>query len=249
MVSLLKKNILKRKRDSPFLSMVVTAAGSSTRMGTDKIFAQIDGRPVLFYSLYAMEQCSAVSEIIVVVGNAHIDEAAEICTHFGISKAAKIICGGDRRMDSVWAGVMAVSRTAALVGVHDGARPFVTSEIIEQTASAAASFGAAVPAVAVKDTIKCASGGVVKSTPDRNELFAVQTPQIFEEGILKAALEMAISNNSEITDDAMAVEKLGVPVHLTQGSYENIKLTTPSDMLIAKQLLEGRPGFENWPRI
>lgn len=237
-MGILKKGA--EQKQTPFLSMVVTAAGNGTRMGIDKIFAQIKDKPVLLHTLQVMERCPAVSEIIVVVRPERLEETAAMCEGFGISKVSKVIRGGAMRLDSVLNGVMEASRETELVGIHDGARPLVTSEIIERTAASAGQFGAAVPAVPVKDTIKFARGGVVTETPDRSCLFAIQTPQIFEEGILKAALEKAFSNHKEITDDAMAVEDFGVPVHLTEGSFDNIKITTPSDLAVAEAIINRR---------
>lgn len=144
-------------------------------------------------------------------------------------------------MESVLAGLREVNPKSELVAVHDAARPLATVEIIEETISMAREWGAAAPAVPVKDTIKRAVNGVVENTLNRSELFAVQTPQVFEHGLILGALEKAAADRVELTDDCSAVELLGIPVHLTQGSYENIKLTTPEDLATAEAIL-GRRG-------
>ena len=138
------------------------------------------------------------------------------------------------------AGVREAKPDTELIVIHDGARPLVTEEIIEEAILKAAQCGAAAPAVPVKDTIKQAVHGVVTATPKRSELFAVQTPQVFEQGLIEGALEKAVADGIELTDDCSAVERLGMSVALTVGSYENITLTTPSDIAVAVAILEGR---------
>lgn len=130
--------------------------------------------------------------------------------------------------------------SAQLIAIHDAARPLVTEEVVAETVEAAARSGAAAPAVPVKDTIKRVVDGVVESTPDRSQLFAVQTPQVFEHGLILGALEKAAADGAELTDDCSAVERLGVPVRLTVGSYDNIKLTTLEDLAVAEAILERR---------
>lgn len=143
-------------------------------------------------------------------------------------------------MASVLSGLREADPASELVAIHDAARPLVTKEIVDQTIQKAAVCGAAAPAIPVKDTIKRAVNGVVVSTLDRSELFAVQTPQVFEHGLILGALEKAMSDEVEVTDDCAAVERLGMTVSLTEGSYENIKLTTPEDILVAETILERR---------
>ena len=218
------------------LSMVVVAAGSSNRMGFDKIFSLLDGCPVITYSLRAFQTCELVKEIIVVVNEENFGIAGEMCAQF--TKVKKLVIGGSRRIDSVMNGVLETDRRAGLIGVHDGARPFVTHKIIEDTAVLAEKHGAAIPAIGVNDTIKMASTSkMVTGTPARSELFAVQTPQIFDGSILKGALKKALSSDAEITDDSMAVEALGVHIYLSEGSEENLKLTRPIDIITAEGIL------------
>ena len=126
------------------------------------------------------------------------------------------------------------------MAIHDGARPLITSKVISDTVRKAAKFGAAAPAVPVKDTIKVVHGGVVESTPERSSLYAVQTPQVFEADLLKAALQAAVDNEAMITDDCSAVELLGKVVFLVDGDESNIKITTPIDMVFAEAILQER---------
>ena len=148
--------------------------------------------------------------------------------------------GGATRTQSVLAGVRETDPAADVIGVHDGARPFVTPEVLEQVILRAAECGAAAPAVPVHDTIKRAAGGLVEETLNREELFAVQTPQVFEPSLIKAALQKAAEEGATLTDDCAAVERLGMTVCLTRGSDENIKITTPADLNLGLGILNGR---------
>lgn len=226
-----------RRGEVGFLSMVVVAAGSSRRMGFDKIFSILGGRPVMSYSLHTFQTCDIVKEIIVVVNEESFDAAGEICGQF--TKVKKLVVGGARRIDSVINGALETDRCAKFIGVHDGARPLVTYKIIEDTAALAAKHGAAVPAISVNDTIKTADcDKMVTGTPARSEMFAIQTPQIFDGSILKGALKKAAEAGGEITDDSMAVEAIGMHVFLSEGSEENLKLTRPIDLITAEGILK-----------
>lgn len=231
----------KKEPERPFLSVVVVAAGSSTRMGFDKLFAEVAGRPVLAHTLLALEAVKAVSEIIVVARATDIPDVGAVCRELDLLKVTKVIRGGVRRVDSAYNGVLEADPKAVLIGIHDGARPFVPELVIEEAFQVAAEYGAAVPAVPVTDTIKRADeDGTVQETPERSRLFAVQTPQIFDADILKGALQKALEEGRDLTDDSMAVEAMGLPVYLTHGSPENIKLTRPLDLLTAEGILAGR---------
>ena len=157
-------------------------------------------------------------------------------------KPWKVVPGGDTRTDSVLAGLNACGEKTKIAAVHDGARPLVTVKIVEDTIRTAMERSAAAPAVPVKDTIKVARNNVIQSTPDRSTLFAVQTPQTFAVELLRAGIEHARAQNISLTDDCSAVEALGVPVILTEGSYENIKLTTQEDIPAAEALIKRRCG-------
>ena len=228
------------KPKPPVCSVVIAAAGSSQRMdGDDKQFVEIHGKPVLAHTLTVFEKSALVNEIIVVVREDMLTRACEICEQYNITKAVQIISGGETRLDSVMNGVFAVSKRAKLIAIHDGARPCVTDEIIEQAAKTAKKFHAAAPAVPVSSTVKRAERGIVKETVDRKNLFEIQTPQVFTAELIKGALTNAKNKSFEITDDCMAVELIGGTVHLTKGLRSNIKITTSEDILVAGALLEG----------
>lgn len=231
----------KKRPAGPFCSAVVAAAGSSTRMeGQDKLFAQLGDLPVLSRTLLALEQCPLIHEIVVVTRGESIPLVGDLCRDFQISKAVKVVAGGDTRTRSVLNGLAACSPSAALIAIHDGARPLVTEQLLEEVLTAGAQTGAAAPAVPVKDTIKQAEKSLVTATPDRATLFAVQTPQVFESSLIKAALLKAEEEDLTLTDDCAAVERLGMKVTLTEGTYENIKITTPIDLALGEAILNWR---------
>lgn len=227
----------------PFGTAVVAAAGASQRMeGEDKIFSDLNGLPVLGWSLRELEKCPNVHEIIVVTRESSIVSAADLCAELEITKATKILCGGEDRLDSVLIGVNEASRDAEYIAVHDGARPLVTQEMIVDAFRKAYKYTAAAPAVPVNDTIKSGADGFVTGTPDRSTLFAVQTPQVFRADILKAALHNAKQKAFQITDDCGAAEAIGVRPALSLGSFENIKITRPMDLALAQVIMEARTG-------
>ena len=224
----------------PFISAVIAAAGSSSRMGFDKITADLCGMPVIARTVSAFCECSLISEVIIVTSRGRLEQISEICRRFKLDKVSKVIVGADERMKSVLRGLAHVDRKCKYAAVHDGARPLVSSELIERVALAAVKSGAAAPGVAVKDTVKQVSGGVILRTLDRSVLAAMQTPQIFDIDIIKTALHKACEDSVLCTDDCAAVEYIGGSVLLCAGDYENIKLTTPDDMLIAREILKKR---------
>ena len=227
-----------KKRQEPCCSAVVVAAGSSTRMGMDKLMLPLDETPVIVYTLRAVQAAPSVREIILVTREDLIVPMSQLCQDYAISKVTKVVRGGASRTQSVRLGTLEVSGDAQVIAIHDGARPFVSAEVIERAVAQAMETGAAAPAVPVKDTIKVAHDGVVESTPDRACLFAVQTPQVFESSLIKAALQKALDDGLELTDDCAAVERLGMKVALTRGDERNIKLTTPEDLAVAQAILE-----------
>ena len=240
------KKFLSRVVNVPPCSVVVAAAGSSARMGgIDKLFLEIGGIPVLAHTLRALAGCRSIREIIVVTREEEVEKVAEMCAGHQITKISKIIAGGATRMESVYNGVLQVSPEAELIAIHDGARPFVTENLIALVVEAAAKYNAAAPAVPVTSTVKQAKNGMVVKTIDRSELFEIQTPQIFTAELIKAALQNAVDQSLYITDDCMAVEALGCPVKLTSGSRENIKLTTKADIIYAEALFSRRQSNEN----
>ncbi len=221
-------------------SAVVVAAGSSQRFGADKIFAKLQGIPVLAYSLSTLEACECINEIIVVTEESKIVPVAELCDKFNISKATKILCGGASRLESALSGVSEVNPRSKLIAIHDGARPLVTRKIVYDAVKAASENMAAVPAIPTNDTVKIAAKGRVVETPERNSVFSIQTPQVFVPELIKGALTNALQKGLTVYDDAQAAELLGVPVFLSEGSEENIKITTPIDLQLAETILKYR---------
>ncbi|MEG2000681.1 MAG: 2-C-methyl-D-erythritol 4-phosphate cytidylyltransferase [Evtepia sp.] len=231
----------RKQQETAFCSMILLAAGNASRMeGKDKIFLELRDVPVLAYSLKIFEASPKVHEIIIVTRSEMMTTAADICRKYDIHKAVKIVVGGRTRVHSVMAGLCEVSPNAQLIAIHDAARPFLTQTLLENVIARATDCGAAAPAIPVKDTIKVSHEGIVEKTPDRTHLFAVQTPQIFRADIIKNAMIRALKENAVVTDDCSAVERLGIPVTLTQGEEENIKVTTPMDLIIGEVILMGR---------
>ena len=229
------------KADHPFCSVIVAAAGSSRRMeGQNKLMLPLDGIPVLARTLLALDGSRLIDEIVVAVREEDLLHTSDLCRLYGVTKPVKIVRGGESRLDSVLAAAMECREDAVFLAVHDGARPLADPELIDRVVALAHRTNAAAPAVPVKDTIKVVRDGRVESTPDRALLRAVQTPQVFDAQLLRAALQSAQTLGAEITDDCSAVERLGKEVYLTEGSYENIKITTPEDMLLACELLRRR---------
>lgn len=216
---------------------VIVAAGSASRMGgIDKVMAPLGGEPMIARTVRAFQECDAISEIVVVTREDLIVPIGKLTRD--MSKVTAIVAGGASRQESVHLGLNALSNKIKLAAIHDGARPFVTWQLIDWVVRAANSYGAAAPAIPVKDTIKEVQGFVVKNTPDRSALRAVQTPQVFDFDILRAALKKAKDDGAEVTDDCSAVERMGMSVKIVEGDERNIKITTPLDLKIGELLLE-----------
>ena len=223
---------IREKIGRPYCAAVIVAAGTSSRMGgTNKILTVLENLPVICRTV-------DVFDIIVVTQQELLEKVSRYLKAYG--KMRMVVAGGATRTDSVMAGLAAVSDRTQLVAVHDGARPLVTDEVICRAVSKAKKFAAAAPAVRVKDTIKVSTGGAVDETPDRSTLYAVQTPQVFDRDLLAAALQNAKEQGIALTDDCSAVEALGMPVQLTDGDEENLKLTTPLDLELAALILRRR---------
>ncbi len=223
---------------------IVLSAGKGSRMnsGTHKQYLLLNGRPVITYSLEAFEK-SPVDEVILVTGQGEEEYCRkEIVEAYGFSKVGKIVAGGKERYHSVFCGLQAVTDTDYVL-IHDGARPFVTEAIIARTMETVRKTNACVVGMHVKDTIKITDEkDIVKETPERNNVWMVQTPQAFSCPLISHAYEkMLLQEDVAITDDAMVVEKMcQVPVTLIEGSYRNIKITTPEDMLVAEAFLNAK---------
>ena len=240
-MKILKRLLGRLKAERPVCSTIVPAAGSASRMGGEnKMLLPLDGIPVLIRTLLALDGAQLVDEIVVAAREDDIPAIGSLCRTFGIRKPVKIIRGGADRLESVLLASLECREDAAFIAVHDGARPLADSAFIDNVIRCAHRTNAAAPAVPVKDTIKVARDGVVESTPDRATLFAVQTPQVFDAQLLRAALHSAKEAGATITDDCSAVERLGKEIYLTDGSYENIKITTPEDVVIATAILRRR---------
>ena len=236
---ILKARQIQNKLSHPSCAVVIVAAGSSARMGgTDKILAELGGLPVLSRTLRAFDDHDMVDTIIVVAREDQMPKISRVCSPY--HKVRIVVPGGNSRQESVMHGLEAVPEETELVAVHDGARPLVSPEVITKAILKAAKFGAAAPAIPVKDTIKVSKTGGVDETPDRKTLFAVQTPQVFQAELLKAALQSAVNAEVTLTDDCSAVERLGKEVYLTAGDPENIKITTPLDLRLAEAILAER---------
>lgn len=229
------------KNDNSFYcSAVIVAAGASARFGSDKMTALLDGEPVLAHTLSVFETCESVSEIVLVAPPDRVQEFAELCDKYGFQKVTKVVMGGETRVASALSGVSETDRRARLIAVHDGARPLVTRQLVEDAIRGARWYKAAIPAIPSRDTVKLAEKDVILETPARGACFAAQTPQVFDPALIKGALTNALDKGLSVTDDASALEILGVPVHLTEGSEENIKITTPLDLQIAETILKAR---------
>jgi len=222
-----------------YCGAVIVAAGTASRMGgIDKVMAPINGEPMIVRTVRTFQACDAVKEIVIVTREDLIPKVTSLCGKF--DKVQAVVVGGKDRAESVKNGLRMLSKKVRLVAVQDGARPLITEAVIDRTIRAAHTYGAAAPAIPVKDTIKVVAGGIVSSTPDRNTLKAIQTPQVFDIDLLKGALKKAFEDGAAITDDASAVELLGFKVKIVEGDERNIKVTTPMDLKIAELLLEDR---------
>ena len=216
---------------------VIVAAGTASRMGgIDKVMAELKGEPMIVRTVRTFQECDAISEIVIVTREDLIQTIADLCAH--MDKVTAVVVGGKSRQESVNLGLNALSDKTKLAAVHDGARPLITWQVIDRTVRAANSYGAAAPAIPVKDTIKVVEGYVIKNTPDRSTLRAIQTPQVFDFDLLRGALKKAELDGAQVTDDCSAVERLGMVVKIVEGDERNIKVTTPMDLKIAELLLE-----------
>ncbi|WP_425805449.1 2-C-methyl-D-erythritol 4-phosphate cytidylyltransferase [Desulfitobacterium sp. Sab5] len=225
------------------LGVVIPAAGQGKRMGAsgNKLFLMLADRPILAHSLKLFEDSSNVSEIVVVGSAEDLPKIKELVSKYQFTKVSHVTLGGKERQESVYAGVRALSPAIQRVAVHDGARPLLTLDQLNRFFTEAEKYRAAIMVVPVKDTIKRVDEeGQVLETPPRESLRAVQTPQVFERELLELAHRRCIDEGFLGTDDASLVEWLGEPVHVLEGSLENIKMTTPEDLWLAESILKKR---------
>lgn len=222
---------------------IIVAAGRGERMGAGvpKAFLPVAGVPMLVRSARAFDAAASVSAIAVVVPADRIDDTRELLR--GLSKPATVVAGGERRQDSVRCGLAALpAGFDGIVLVHDAARPLVDVTLIDAVAAAAIRAGAAIPVLPVADTIKRIEDGIVRATVDRSDLVAAQTPQGFAIALLREAYEAAERDGALLTDEAMAIERLGRPVRAVPGSARNRKITTADDLAWAEDVLARRVG-------
>lgn len=218
------------------VGVIIAAGGSSRRMGAvDKMFALLGGSPVLARVIDTCENCHLVSQIVVVVNENNLERCRQMVAEEGWTKVKEVCPGGERRQDSVAAGLKRLKKCDWVI-IHDGSRPLLTADLIEDGLEAARETGAAIAAVPAKDTIKVAGDDrIVQQTPPRRNLWIVQTPQVFRFDIITEAYHKA---KGHVTDDASLVEPLDYKVKLYLGSYDNIKVTTPDDLALAEILWE-----------
>ncbi|MCF6462466.1 2-C-methyl-D-erythritol 4-phosphate cytidylyltransferase [Clostridium sp. Cult1] len=230
--------------ENHYISVVIAAAGMSNRMGSkiNKQFISINNKPILAHTIGKFERCRYVDEIIVVAKEDDIEYCRkEIVKRFKFNKVSKIVRGGKERQDSVYNGILALNERCNIVLSHDGARPFVNIKNIVDGIEGAIKHGACVIGVPVKDTIKIVGNhNHIDSTPKRDFLWAAQTPQCFKKEIIMEGYKKAINDNFIGTDDSSLVERLGIDVKMVMGSYENIKITTPEDLIVAESLLKDK---------
>ena len=223
------------------LSAIIVAAGSSRRMGFSKLFATIAGKPVIAHAIQAFERSRSVTEIIIVARKDQHDEITELARAKSFKKVRSIIAGGEHRQDSVRAGLDRLDDEAKYVAVHDAARPLVTPEQIEDVYAQCRMHGAAALAEPINDTIKRVNVDfVVAGSVDRHQLYAMQTPQIFERGLIEEAYRAVCAGNVSVTDEVSAVERLGSKVVLVLNEDFNFKITYPRDLALAEFVLKQR---------
>lgn len=226
------------------LRVVIAAAGAGSRMGSkiNKQYLPLGSRPILTYSLDVFEHFAAVDEIIIVARPDEIEYCRqEIVNKFNYGKVSRIVPGGRERQDSVWAGLQQLDKDTAYVAVHDGARPLFTTGLLKELLQEAKEWGAAIPGMYSRDTLKMVDrDNFVGKTLDRSSIIMVQTPQVFRFAELYKAYEEANIENFRATDDASLFEKYIGRVKVVEGEYDNLKITTPEDIIVAQCLLDGR---------
>lgn len=224
-------------------TVIIPAAGKGKRMKNDKSkqYIELDGKPILAYTIDAFEKCNEIQNIILVVGKDEVDYCRkEIVEKYNYQKIIAILEGGKERQDSVYEGIKKVPEDSDIVLIHDGARPFIGAEQIKQTIDDGIKYGACVLGVKVKDTIKVVDDdNNIVDTPNRNNLWAIQTPQTFKKELIALAYQKAQNDNYCVTDDSMLVEKyLDIKIKIVEGLYSNIKITTIEDLIIAKNFID-----------
>lgn len=230
--------------------MMVVAAGSSTRMGTPKQRLPLLGMPALLRTLCALQQVPEIDELLLIARPEDADVFSALAADYGVTKLRAVVTGGATRQQSVANGLAALPPAATLVGIHDGARPLVTPAVVSAVIQAADACGAAAAAVPIKDTLKKTDvQGRVTATPDRQNVWRVQTPQVFRRQPFCAAMKTAIAAGKDFTDDCQLMEQAGYPVQLVAGAESNLKLTTPEDVPLAEAILRAGGKEDKTMRI
>lgn len=220
---------------------LIAAAGIGKRMGSQgKQYLFLRGEPVLAHTLGVFQSCSAIDQIIVLANSEDLVRCRELVNNYGFEKVSQCIEGGKERQDSVYNGLKALPDEAKIAIIHDGARPLIISSIIERSISEIANWDGVVVGVPVKDTLKRVKEKQIVNTVNRQEIWHVQTPQVFVVDLLKDAYQKAMKEGFYGTDDCVLMERLGYKIGVIMGSYENIKITTPEDLAIAEAILENR---------
>lgn len=220
--------------------MMVAAAGNSTRMGRAKQHILLDGQPVLLRTLCVLQEVEAIDELLLVTREEDIEYFTALAKEHGVTKLRRVVVGGDTRQQSVANGLAALPPEATLVGIHDGARPLITADAVAAVIVEAAKTGGAAVAVPVKDTLKQTDDkNIITATADRRHLWRVQTPQVFARDAFCKAMQTALAEGLDFTDDCQLMEAAGHPVRLVAGLDTNLKLTTPEDVQLATAILGG----------
>ena len=235
----------RKKKNLIACSALVVAAGQSSRMGSvDKVMLPIEGIPVIIRTLQAVSACEHVQEIVVVTRPDLLVPMSEEIQAYGIDKVTKLIVGGADRTESVHLGLQEINADAEYVAIHDGARPFASPALIKRTIEAAVKYQAVAPAVPLRDAIR-QSDRRKNWALERESLCAMQTPQVFDADLVRAAIVKVRQEGLALTDDCAAVEHLGMPIHLVEGEAQNIKLTQREDIAIATGLAMAQSGMLN----
>ena len=238
-------NRFRTNTKTPHCSAVILAAGSSTRMGTDKSVLTLDGIPVIIRAVQAFEKHDLVDEIIVVTKEESVPMIADLCAQYALKKVRRVMAGGATRAESSLIGVTAVDKKAEYIAIHDGARPLITQKVITDALYVARDYHAAVPVIPSTDTLRVVENGFIGGDVDRDSVIRIQTPQIFDADLIKGALTYAVDKNVTVTDDSSAVRLTGFKIKTVEGDVNNIKLTTPEDVPVAEAILkEGGDLFQ-----
>lgn len=238
-------NRFRTNTKTPHCSAVILAAGSSTRMGTDKSVLTLDGIPVIIRAVQAFEKHDLVDEIIVVTKEESVPMIADLCAQYALKKVRRVMAGGATRAESSLIGVTAVDKKAEYIAIHDGARPLISQKVITDALYAARDYHAAVPVIPSTDTLRMVENGFIGGDVDRDSVIRIQTPQIFDADLIKGALTYAVDKNVTVTDDSSAVRLTGFKIKTVEGDVNNIKLTTPEDVPVAEAILkEGGDLFQ-----